>query len=112
MTLKYFEELPKLFKIETRSFSINNQFAEELYKKMASFIDNFKAKGTPPIISDGYSTTFRTVVEDEVWLLWIHNPQGSALKMADLCRRIITDAKENQLDEAKYLSVLDTFEDK
>ena len=111
MTSKYFEELPKLFRIETKALSIGDQFAEKLYKKMGSFIEKFKVKGLPNGIDDGYCVTFRTVVEDEVWSLWIHEPQGNALKMSNLCRQIIADAKENQLDEAKYISVLNTFED-
>jgi len=107
------EELPKHFKdfkIESLSFPINTQFAEKLYERMVSFIGNFKAKGVPPIISDGYSATFRTVVDDEVWSLWIHEPEGNALKMADLCRLIITNAITNELNEAEYLNVLSTFE--
>jgi hypothetical protein len=104
-------EMLKLFKIETRSFSISNRFAEELYKKMASFIDNFKAKGIPPGIFDGYRVVFRSVVEDEVWSLNIHMPNGDALKMSDLCRQIITDARAHKLDESKYLTTLNTFEE-
>ena len=110
MRSKYREELPKLFKVETRSFSISNQFAEKLHEKMILFIDNIKAKGVQRGVFDCYSVVFRNVVEDEVWSLYIHMPQGDALKMADLCSQIITDAKENQLDEAKYMSVLETFE--
>ena len=104
------EEMLKLFKVEILTLPVSNQFVEKMYEKMVLFIDNFKAKGVPPIISDGYRVVFRNVVEDEVWSLNIHMPQGDALKMADLCRQIITDAKENQLDEAKYISVLETFE--
>ena len=60
---------------------------------MVSFIGTFKTKGALPIMADGYSVTFRTVVEDEVWSLNIHIPQGNAFKKADLCRQIITDAR-------------------
>jgi len=118
------------YKVETFSFSINVLFAEKLYKRVVLFIDNFKAKGQPLIFLDGYSTTFRAVVEDEVWSLsvdgysatfrvvvedevwslWIHEPQGNSKKMADLCRQIITDAQNSQLDESKYISILDTIE--
>jgi len=108
--VKQNEESLKLYKIETLSFPISNQFVERLYKKMGVFIGNFKAKGVPPVIFDGYWVTFRTVVEDEVWSLNIHMPQGDALKMSDLCRKIISDAFDNQLDESKYITVLNTFE--
>ncbi|MDR1171162.1 MAG: hypothetical protein LBL24_01775 [Bacteroidales bacterium] len=97
------EEALKLYKIEKRIFPVSSQFAEKLYGKMVSFIDNFKAKGVPPIIFDGYSVIFRTVVDDEVWSLDVHEPQGNALKMADLCRQIITDAKANTFEESKYV---------
>ena len=109
MSSKRNEEIHKLYKLETFSFSISTQFAEKLYERMVLFIDNFKAKGVPSIIEDGYSVTFRTVVDDEVWSLWIHQPESNALKMADLCRQIITDAIENQFDESKYMSVLNSF---
>jgi hypothetical protein len=107
--VKQNEEMLKLFKIDSWSYPINNLFAEKLYEKMSSFIDNFKAKGVPPIILDGYSVTFRTVVDDEVWSLWIHLPQGNALKMSDLCRQIITDGCAGKLDESKYIELLDDF---
>ncbi|MCL2651702.1 MAG: hypothetical protein FWD60_11870 [Candidatus Azobacteroides sp.] len=103
----YYEELPNHFKIETLSYSISDQFAEKLYEKMVSFIDNFKAKGVPGIMFDGYSVTFRTVVEDEVWSLSIHMPQGDALKMANLCKQIIDDADANKLNESEYNKLLD-----
>jgi hypothetical protein len=99
---RYFEELPKHFQVESLSFPISDRFAEKLYGKTVSFIDRFKAKGVPPTILDGYSVTFRTVVDDEVWSLDVHEPQGNALKMADFCRQIITDAKANTFEESKY----------
>ncbi|MDR1172786.1 MAG: hypothetical protein LBL24_10060 [Bacteroidales bacterium] len=100
---RYFEELPKHFRVERLSFPVSDRFAEKLYGKMVSFIDHFKAKGVPPTILDGYSVTFRTVVDDEVWSLSIHEPQGDALQLADLCRQIITDAKANTFDESNYV---------
>jgi hypothetical protein len=102
MAKRFYEELTKRFKVETRSFPISNRFAELLYNKMVSFIDDFKGKGVPPTVADGYSVTFRAVVEDEVWSLAIHMPNGEALKMADMCRQIMTDAEKNELDESKY----------
>lgn len=106
---KQYEEMNKLYKVETLSFSVSDWFAEKLYEKMVSLIDNFKAKGVPPIMTDGYSVTFRTVVEDEVWALSIHMPQGSALKMADICRQIIEDAKSNKLNESEYNRLIDKW---
>ena len=110
--VKNAEELyTRQFKVESLSYPISEHFAEKLYERIVSFIGNFKAKGTPPLISGGYSVTFRTVVDDEVWSLKFHEPDGNALKMANLCRQIITDAIDNdELDELEYLDVLSTFE--
>lgn len=107
-----YEEMKKLFKIETRSFFISNHFAEELYKEMVSLIDNYKVKRVPQDYYYGcYNVAFRTVSGDEVWSLNIHCPRvGDALKMSDLCRQILTDARANKLDESKYLTILDRFE--
>ena len=107
---KQHEEMLKLYKIETLSFPISNRFAEKLYEKMVSLIDNFKAKGVPPVYFGGYSVLFRNVVDDEVWSLRIDQPNGDALKMSDLCRQIIKDAISNKFDESKYITVLDSFE--
>ncbi|GAB1453045.1 hypothetical protein MASR2M47_31010 [Draconibacterium sp.] len=103
----YYEELPKHFKVEIKSIPISNQFAEKLYKMMVSFIGNFKAKGIPPVSTDGYSVSFRTVVADEVWSLEIHMPKGKASLMTNLCLDIISDANDDQLEESTYISVLD-----
>ena len=100
---KYFEELPKHFKVEKKSIPISNQFAEKLYKMMVLFIDNFKAKGLPAISFDGYSVSFRTVVDDEVWSLKIHMPKGNADTIANFCMKIIKDANEGRLDESMLL---------
>jgi hypothetical protein len=59
------------------------------------------------IIKDGYSVTFRTVVDNAVlFSLWIQNPNKNILKMTELCRQIMTDALANRLDEQKYLTAL------
>ena len=107
---KYFEERNNLFKIESRTFSIIDQFAEKMHEVMVSIIDNFKARGVPPIINDGYSVTFRNVVDDEVWSLRIHIPQGRTLIFSDFCRKIIDETLITvQLDESKYIKSLNEF---
>jgi len=104
------EETLILYKFETLSFHVSNWFAEKLYDLMVFFIGNFKAKGVerePNIFyirtGHGYSVTFRTVVDDEVWTLWIEEPWENASKKAKLFRTIIEDAIENIFDESKYL---------
>jgi len=96
--------------IDSRSFPISNQFAEILYKKAVSLIDNFKANGICPLIDDGYVVTFRTVVDDEVWSLKIHCPAGDALKMSNLCKQITMETlATGKLDESRYIKMLDDF---
>jgi hypothetical protein len=107
LLVKAGDEVYKPYRPESKIFDITNEFAEKLCNKMASLIDNFKAKGIPPFISDGRSVTFRTVVEDEVWSLDIHVPRGNAGKMADICTQIIRDALDGHLDASKYLEALD-----
>jgi hypothetical protein len=104
------KEWHRLFKIETLSYPISDQFARKLYIKMVSLIDNFKAKGVSPIILDGYIVTFRTVVDDEVWSLKIHVPQGNALKMTDICLKIMNDNIEAYtFKESEYTKLLDAL---
>jgi hypothetical protein len=107
---KQMDERLKLFKVETWSFPVGDQFAEKLYRKMISFISNFKAKGRLAMSTDGYTVTFRNVVDDELWSLEIHEPKSSAHKLSDLCRQIITDSQTGKLDEHMYISVLDGFD--
>jgi len=105
------EQLKFYYKVESWFFPIGIQFSEKLYERMVSLIDNFKTKGLPVISVGGISATFRTVVDNEVWSLWIINPQGKdTRKMADLCRQIIKDSIDNEFDESKYMTVLKTFE--
>jgi len=95
---------------EGRSFKVSALFAEKMYNKMVSFIENIKARGTQKTINNGYEVTFRAVVDDEVWSLIIQEPFGDALKMSGLCRQILGDANRNKFDEAKYLKILDGFD--
>ena len=107
---KYFEERNKLFKIESRSFSISDKFAEKMYEKMVSVIDNFKARGVPPFINGGYSVTFRAAVDDnELWTLKIHVPTGNALKWSDFCIQIVKEKDSKKIKESTYIKLLDDF---
>jgi len=108
----YWNDVYELFNIETRLFPISEMFADKLFEKMVYFIANFKAKVNPGLrVGGGYAVIFRTVVdENEQWSLWIHTPKGDALRMANLCRQIIEDMQFNKLDESKYITVLNTFE--
>lgn len=107
------EEKFKLFKIETRTFPVSNQLAEELHENMLSGIINFEAKEVSdpdivPVTRGGYSVTFRIVVGNAVlWSLCIQNPEGNTLELANLCRRIVTDSGANQVNEKELINQLD-----
>ncbi|WP_080905147.1 hypothetical protein [Parabacteroides sp. Marseille-P3160] len=103
------EERIRLYNVKGLSFAVSDQFAEKLYNKTVSFIDNFKAKGAIPLIFDGYSVSFRTVVGDELWSLNIHMPKGNAFKMATIYKQILEDAKKNIFEEDKYIRLLNDF---
>lgn len=106
-TALYDDSLYKPYRPKAISFKVSNELSEKLYAKMKRLIDGFKAEGIPPIIADGYSVTFRCVVEDELWTLRIAMPQDKALLLSDICRQILTDAQAGRLDESKYLKSLD-----
>jgi len=101
-----------LYKVDTLSFPISNRFAEQLYERMVSLIVNFKVKGFPQTCLGCYAVSFRVVIDDEVWSLWIHAPKGgNVFKMFELCRQIMSDALlDNELNEAKYMTGLNSFE--
>jgi hypothetical protein len=104
------EERPKRYKVDTKYVPIKDDFSEKLYVKVVDAINNFKGKGIPPMINDGYEVTFRCVVEDEVWMLTIHMPKGYMGKLTDIFNQLIKDAEANSLDESKYISLLDKIE--
>ena len=106
-----YKDIKKDNDIVSRTFVISDQFANLMYKKMVSLIDNFNAQGKfRDSWVHGFSVTFRVVVEDAVWALQIHMPSGKAEKMSNLCRLILKNAEDNKLDEAKYIKILDEFD--
>ena len=122
----YVLQVKRLFKeVDSISFFISDRFADKMHKKMSSLIHNFKARDTLSIIFDGYKImeqelqfitgavlriNFCTVVDDEVWSLRIYEPNGSALKMSNICKRIITDAETKNFEEATYSKLLDDYD--
>jgi hypothetical protein len=102
------EERLKSYRVNTQYFPIKNDFAEKLYVTVVAAIDNFKGKGIPPIIMDGFSVTFRCVVGDEVWTFTIHQPQGKLLKLTNLCEQIMEDIETNNLNESKYIALFES----
>ena len=69
-------------------------------------IRDFQVKGKPNKILDGYNVTFRSVVNDELWTLNIHMPQGDIETFSNICRQIIIDVKNGNFDETKFIPLL------
>jgi hypothetical protein len=85
----------RLYKVDRIDFSITNDFAEKLYATTVAVIKNFKGKGIPPIHFDGFSVTFRCIVEDELWTLTVFMPVNELLQLTNICNQIIKDIKTN-----------------
>lgn len=106
----YRDDLYKPYRPQSIAFKISTDLSKKLYSKMVMLIDNFRAEGIPPIISDGYAVTFRCVVKDELWTLNIRIPQNKALLLSEICEQILVDVKANEFNESKYLKALDQLD--
>jgi hypothetical protein len=106
MNAKKDEERPKRYLISSQSLPVKEEFVEKLHHAVASAIDNFAPMGQQMMILDGYRSTFRCVVKDVLWTLAIHEPKGEIGRLTDMCNRIMKDAEANQLDERKYITLL------
>jgi len=104
------EERNRLSNIETISIPITPLFAELVYKKTVSLIDNFSSQGLPRPIYGGFRVIFRTVVGNEVWSLNIHVPKGNALKMTNMFEDILNSAIEKKFNESIYIQSLESFD--
>lgn len=107
---KYNDELYKPYRPEPLRFQIYKEFAEKLHEKTSILIENFKGVGIPLNINDGFEVTFRCVMDDELWTLSIHYPQGKALQFSNLFRKIIEDGFNNKIDELEYCKLLDEMD--
>ncbi|HHU26147.1 MAG TPA: hypothetical protein GXZ56_05965 [Bacteroidales bacterium] len=106
---KLSDELYQPYRPEPLKMTISKELAEKIHDKTIKLIVNFRGEGIPPMISDGDNVTFRCVVGDELWTLSIHVPQGQALLLCNLFRKIITESLDNRMDEATCLTSLDDF---
>lgn len=112
-------KLHKKYGPKPKSFKISERFAIKVHDKVADLIRDFKVirvkkydPGTIITIFDGESATFRCVVGDELWSLWVHVPQQKTLELSDLFNQMILEADEGSqgIDEAKYSKLLDEID--
>ena len=104
------KESLKRYQVHTFIIPISDLFAEKLYAKFVSFIDDFKAKELEPnlLMGDGETTVFRCIVDQEIWTLSIpFKTEEKARELSDLCKRIIEDAEAGRFDESKYIGSLE-----
>lgn len=94
---------------------ISYDFAQLLHEKAQYMIGNFKgissrriANGMiwEDVILDGDTRIFRCVVDDEVWMLKIHEPKGKLKEFSNICENIYRDLKNSVFHETKYLEEL------
>lgn len=55
----YRDDLYKPYRPQSISFKISTDLSQKLYSKMVMLINNFRAEGIPPIISDGACSYFQ-----------------------------------------------------
>ena len=105
------KESLKRYQVQTFIIPISDLFAEKLYAKFVSFIDDFKAKELEPnlLMGDGETTVFRCIVDQEIWTLSIpFKTEEKARELSDLCKQIVEDAEAGRFDESKYIGPLET----
>ena len=104
------KESLKRYQVHTFIIPILDLFAEKLYAKFVSFIDDFKAKELEPnlLMGDGETTVFRCIVDQEIWTLSIpFKTEEKARELSDLCKQIVEDAEAGRFDESKYIGSLE-----
>ena len=104
------KESLKRYQVQTFIIPISDLFAEKLYAKFVSFIDDFKAKELEPnlLMGDGETTVFRCIVDQEIWTLSIpFKTEEKARELSDLCKQIVEDAEAGRFDESKYIGSLE-----
>ena len=106
------KESLKRYQVQTFIIPISDLFAEKLYAKFVSFIDDFKAKELEPnlLMGDGETTVFRCIVDQEIWTLSIpFKTEEKARELSDLCKQIDEDAEAGRFDESKYIGRLEDY---
>ncbi|MCC8061706.1 MAG: hypothetical protein LIO68_00485 [Rikenellaceae bacterium] len=106
MISKFYEELPKCFRIASKKIYIGDTLAIRLYDRIMQAVRDYASPGKPMRSTDGESVTFRCVVGHDLWTLAIQSPGGGMDKLSSLCKRIISDVRGGSLDENACLRQL------
>jgi hypothetical protein len=106
--------------IKTTNIEIRESFANKLYDTFVYLIMNYKNKGpdfiTQPdgsqmiisrVVYDGSQLTFRCIVDNEIWSLFIGKSFDEIDKLTEICNEIIADSiKNGKINEEKYIKIL------
>ena len=115
MGAKREEERWELYRKEVHSVPVTDAFAQLLFERVSFAIDTFKGVSSRKIVNgmilenvilDGDTRIFRCVVDDEVWMLKVHEPTGRTKALATICDNIFNDVKGHTFREEKYLEEL------
>ena len=115
MGAKREKERWELYCQEVHSVPVTDAFAQLLFECVSSAIDTFKGISSRKIVNgmifenlilDGDTRIFRCVVDDEVWMLKVHEPTDRTKALATICDNLFNDVKGHTFREEKYLEEL------
>lgn len=113
------EKLYRQYRPIPTTIVVSEAFALKLHYKISTLIRDFKAVRDEEIdpflytgMPDGESATFRCVVGDELWSLYIHRPQRRALRLSNILNQLVEElvGSDREIDEAKYSKLLDEID--
>lgn len=102
------------YQIKRTIVPIGDTLTSRLYATLVEAIGKMENKKSPAssdgiikIVKDGTSATFRCVVDNQLWTLRCHMPDGDFERLSDIFMQIIADVEADSFDQAKYLELLD-----
>lgn len=98
--------------IERLEIPISKDLAAQLWETYYFIMKFYISRGIAPILSDGYSVTFRCLVENfSVWTFFARNPLSHIKDLTTACNEIVKDVQENgkMIDEKKHTKQIKNF---
>jgi len=94
--------------IQIWTLPVSDFFAKKIHAKFNASIDTFDPGGPPPLIMDGWWVILRCAVDNEiVKTLNVDNPVREINKLSTTCVQLIKDLQNGQMDESKYINLLE-----
>ncbi|MPN06863.1 hypothetical protein SDC9_154120 [bioreactor metagenome] len=98
------------YTIERRKIPVSATFAGQVWKSYHGIMKYYFSRGIAPTSSDGYSVTFRCVVEDfSLWTFFARNPLSHIKDLSTACNEIVKEVQENgkMANEEKHIKQID-----